>query len=155
MRWPLWIANTAFTHLISSIPLWALAPPPRPFMLFPLPPRPNLSIQAFRRGIVNWGGSRATVFRMSVSSECARQASKRFVSEECKACMRVRVREWAGMTNPRSFFFFFPPFRFPLFCVFPPTLPSRYFLCSSLSAFWSPSSFLFYFILLLLRDACL
>ena len=95
-RCPPWTNNTARTHLTSPDPLCALAPAPPPFPLparFPLPSR---STEAVISGTANWGGRRLTVFWINVAFVWARHVSRSPESEECRACMRVRVNDEAG-----------------------------------------------------------
>ena len=96
MRWPLCTVSVVFIQVIKTVPLCELAPPPPPFMFAPRAPLPSLSRQAKRSGSESWGGSRLTVFRMSAVSECAKHVSKSRESDECRACMSVRVSECAG-----------------------------------------------------------
>ena len=88
--------SVAFIQLIRTVPLCELAPPPPPFIFAALAPLPSLSMQAKRSGCESWGGNRLTVFRMSIVSECAKHVSKSRESDECRACMSVRVSECAG-----------------------------------------------------------
>jgi hypothetical protein len=99
MRCPLCTVRTVLTHRVSVVARCELAPPPPPFMLPARAPRPSRSTQAVIRGTASCGGSRRTVLRMSVWSEWAKHVSNSRVSDECRAWIRVRVREFAGTTE--------------------------------------------------------
>ena len=100
---PLWTVKVALIHFIKLIPRWELAPPPRPFIFAALPPLLNRSTQAFKRGTTSCGGNFFTVFRINVSSECAKQISSNPESDECKAWINVRANDWTGTADDDLF----------------------------------------------------
>ena len=96
IKWPAWTTSTVFTQATREEPRWELAPPPPPFTLLRLPSR---STQEVIKGIASWGGNLRTVLRIRVGSECVKHISRRRVSDECNACIKVRVKELAATTG--------------------------------------------------------
>lgn len=94
------------------MPRCELAPPPLPFMVAPCAPLPKRSTHAFMRGIASWGGNLRIVLRISLGSVWARHISKSRLSDECSACINVRVNEFEGMSELSALAaFFFDFFR--------------------------------------------